>query len=97
MARIQIPIDVLTSRLNLQDRLSSLRSGSVASRFANLRPVSEFFDLKRLSKPANFAEAQSRLNYNLGYFSSNYSVLFVMLGIYALLNSPGSSFSLSSW
>lgn len=85
MARIQIPIDVLTSRLNIQDRLSSFRSGSIASRFANLRPISEFFDVKRLSKPANFGEAQSRVNYNLGYFSSNYAVVFVMLFLYALL------------
>ena len=85
MARIQIPLDALTSRLNLQDRLSSMRSGSLSGRFANLRPISEFLDVKRLSKPANFAEAQSRVNYNLGHFSSNYAVVFVMLFIYALL------------
>ncbi len=88
MARIQIPIEVLTSRLNLQDRFASLRSGTLGSRFSNLRPVSEFFDFKRLSKPANFADAQSRVNYNLGYFSSNYAVVFVMLCIYALLTNP---------
>ncbi|KAH8891869.1 prenylated rab acceptor PRA1 [Thozetella sp. PMI_491] len=88
MARIQIPIDVLTSRLNLGDRFASIRSGTVANRFSNLRPVSEFFDFKRLSKPANFADAQSRVNYNLGYFSSNYAVVFVMLCIYALLSNP---------
>jgi PRA1 family protein 1 len=85
MARIQIPVDVLTSRLNISERMSSLRSGSIGSRFANLRPISEFFDFKRLSKPANFAEMQSRLNYNLGHFSSNYAVVFSMLGVYALL------------
>lgn len=86
MARIQIPIDVLTSRLNLGDRLQGLRSGSIASRFSNLRPLSEFFEFGRVSKPANFAEAQSRVNYNLGHFSSNYAVVFVMLSIYALLS-----------
>jgi hypothetical protein len=85
MARIQIPIDVLTSRLNLGDRFASVRSQSLTSRFANLRPVSEFFDLKRISKPANFGEAQSRVNYNLSHFSSNYAVVFLMLSIYALL------------
>jgi hypothetical protein len=85
MARIQIPLDVLTSRLNLQDRFASIRSGSIASRFSNLRPISEFFDFKRLSKPQHFAEAQSRVNYNLGHFSSNYAVVFVMLCIYSLL------------
>ncbi|WYZ42567.1 hypothetical protein EsH8_VI_000266 [Colletotrichum jinshuiense] len=86
MARIQIPIEALTSRLNLSDRFNSMRSGGLSGRFANLRPVSEFFDLKRVSKPANFGEVQSRWNYNLSYFSSNYSAVFVMLSIYALLS-----------
>ncbi|KKY27031.1 putative prenylated rab acceptor 1 [Phaeomoniella chlamydospora] len=85
MARIQIPLDALTSRLNLGDRFSSYRNQSLGSRFANLKPVSEFLDLKRLSKPANFSEVQTRVNYNLGYFSSNYAVVFVMLSIYSLL------------
>lgn len=86
MARIQIPLDVLTSRLNLSDRFASLRSGSLGSRFTNLRPISEFLDFKRLSKPANFGEMQSRINYNLSHFSSNYAVIVAMLSIYALLN-----------
>ncbi|KOS18679.1 Prenylated Rab acceptor 1 [Escovopsis weberi] len=85
MPSIQIPLDVLTSRLNLGERLQGLRSGSLSGRFANLRPLSEFFDVKLLSKPANFGEVQSRLNYNLGHFSSNYAVVFVMLSIYTLL------------
>lgn len=88
MSRIQIPIDALTSRINFGDRLQSLRSTSISNRFANLRPISEFFDVKRLSKPANFAEAQSRVNYNLGHFSSNYAIIFVMLCIYSLLTNP---------
>ncbi|KAG9238574.1 PRA1 family protein-domain-containing protein [Amylocarpus encephaloides] len=85
MARMQIPLDLLTSRLNLSDRFAGVRSQSIAARFANLKPISEFFDLKRLSKPANFTEVQSRVNYNLGHFSSNYAVVFVMLSIYSLL------------
>ena len=85
MARINIPIDALTSRLNLGDRFGSMRSQSLAQRFTNLRPISEFFDFKRLSKPANFAAVQSRVNYNLGYFSSNYAALFLMLTIYSLI------------
>jgi hypothetical protein len=82
---ISIPLDVFTSRLNLSDRFAGIRSQSVTSRFANLKPISEFFDFKRLSKPANFSEAQSRVNYNLGHFSSNYAVVFAMLSIYSLL------------
>ncbi|KAJ5961051.1 Prenylated rab acceptor PRA1 [Penicillium vulpinum] len=80
---VSIPIDALTSRFG--DRFNSFRSTSLSSRFANLRPISEFLDIKRVSKPANFAEAQSRVNYNLAYFSSNYAVVFVMLSIYSLL------------
>jgi len=58
----------------------------VASRFANLKPISEFFDFRRLSKPQNLGEAQGRLNYNLGYFSSNYAGIIAMLSIYALIS-----------
>lgn len=85
MARINIPLDALTSRLNLQGRFDSVRSQSIANRFANLKPLSEFFDLKRLSKPRDFGDVQARVNYNLSYFSSNYAALFLMLGIYSLL------------
>ncbi|KAF9886208.1 hypothetical protein FE257_011931 [Aspergillus nanangensis] len=86
MSPLQIPIDAITSRFG--DRFNSVRSQSLGSRFANLRPVSEFFDFKRISKPANFGEVQSRVNYNLSYFSSNYVVVFVMLSIYSLLTNP---------
>ncbi|KAG5918753.1 hypothetical protein E4U42_006750 [Claviceps africana] len=85
MARIQVPLDALTSRLNLGDRFSGLTSGSLSGRFSNLRPISEFLDFKRLSKPTNFSDMQSRVNYNLGHFSSNYAIVFLMLSLYALL------------
>jgi hypothetical protein len=85
MARMNIPYEALTSRLNLGSRFESVRSQGLGTRFANLKPVSEFFDLKRLSKPQNFGEIQTRVNYNLSYFSSNYAVVFVILSIYSLL------------
>jgi hypothetical protein len=94
MARIQIPLDMLTSRLNIGERFSGLRNGGLSSRFANLRPVNEFFDFKRLSKPEDFGVMQSRVNYNLGHFSSNYAVVFVMLCIYALLTNPALLFTI---
>ncbi|PHH62015.1 hypothetical protein CDD81_7639 [Ophiocordyceps australis] len=84
MSRIQVPLDVLTSRLNIGQRFQGLRAGPLTGRFSNLRPMSEFFDFKRLSKPANFGDMQSRVNYNLSHFSSNYAVVFAMLSIYAL-------------
>lgn len=86
-ARFNIPIDVVTSRLNLGNRFEGIRSQSLTSRFSNLKPLSEFLDVRRISKPANFAEAQNRVNYNLSYFSSNYSCVFVMLTIYTLFTS----------
>jgi hypothetical protein len=85
MSRLSIPIDALTSRMNLSGRFDGLGAQSVTSRFANLKPIGEFFDFKRVSKPANFGEAQSRVNYNLSYFSSNYAAVFAMLSIYSLL------------
>jgi hypothetical protein len=85
MARINIPLDALTSRLNLQGRFDAVKSQSISNRFANLKPISEFLDLKRLSKPRDFGDVQNRVNYNLSYFSSNYAVVFVMLSIYSLL------------
>jgi len=85
MARINIPLDALTSRLNFQGRLDSVRSQSIANRFANLKPVSEFLNIKQVSKPQDMADLQTRINYNLSYFSSNYAVVFVMLSIYSLL------------
>ncbi|KAE8551635.1 hypothetical protein TMatcc_001606 [Talaromyces marneffei ATCC 18224] len=86
MAQFQIPVDLITSRFG--DRFQSLRSTSMSSRFANLKPISEFLDVKRISKPADFSEVQSRVNYNLSYFSSNYFVVFLMLSIYGLLTNP---------
>ncbi|KAG9206184.1 hypothetical protein G6514_004906 [Epicoccum nigrum] len=85
MSRFNIPISALTSRMDLSGRFDGLRSTSVSSRFANLRPIGEFLDFKRISKPANFGEAQGRINYNLSYFSSNYAAVFAMLSIYSLL------------
>ncbi|KAK3168022.1 hypothetical protein OEA41_004468 [Lepraria neglecta] len=85
MSRINIPIEVLTSRLNLGSRFEGVRSQSISTRFANLKPISEFLDFKRLSKPANFGDVQSRVNYNLSYFSSNYFAVALMLTIYSLL------------
>ncbi|KAL2885494.1 Prenylated Rab acceptor 1 [Ceratocystis lukuohia] len=85
MSRIQIPVELLTSRLGLTERLASFRSGPLTNRFSNMRPVSEFFDIKRFSKPAHFGEVQSRVNYNLGHFSTNYLICFILLSLYALL------------
>jgi hypothetical protein len=78
-------IDVITSRFNLNGRFDEMRSQSVMQRFSNLKPLSEFFNLRLVSKPNGWGEAQSRMSYNLSYFSSNYALLFVMFFIYSLI------------
>jgi hypothetical protein len=39
MSRLSIPIDALTSRMNLGGRFEGLRTQSITSRFTNLRPA----------------------------------------------------------
>lgn len=94
MARINIPLEALTSRLNLSSRFDSVGSQSLTNRFANLKPISEFLNIKRISKPRDFGEVQNRVNYNLSYYSSNYAVVFIMLSIYSLLNNLKLTFAI---
>jgi hypothetical protein len=41
--------------------------------------------VKRVSKPQSFGELQSRVTYNLNYFSTNYFLIVSMLSVYSLL------------
>ena len=50
-----------------------------------MRPPQDFFDFRRVSKPANFGEVQSRVSYNLGYFFANYVAIVGLLSVYALI------------
>ncbi|CAK9436124.1 uncharacterized protein LODBEIA_P06820 [Lodderomyces beijingensis] len=73
---------------NVQERfnLERLKTdfASVQQTISKLRPPQEFFDFRRISKPANFGEIQQRVSYNLGYFSANYLTIVAVLSIYAL-------------
>ncbi|CAM9024798.1 unnamed protein product [Wickerhamomyces anomalus] len=60
-------------------------AGSLQNKFSNIRPPQEFFDIKRLSKPTNFGDLQSRISYNLKYYQTNYAIIVSMLSIYSLL------------
>lgn len=60
-------------------------SGALSSRFANLKPITDFFDIKRISKPQGWGDAQSRIQFNLGYFSTNYAIVMALLSVYSLL------------
>lgn len=66
------------------DRIRSDVS-SLQNSISKLRPPQEFFDFRRISKPASFGEVQSRVGYNLGYFQANYLAVFSILSIYALV------------
>ncbi|KAF8252763.1 prenylated rab acceptor PRA1 [Wilcoxina mikolae CBS 423.85] len=85
MSRISIPISLISDRFGLNRFTEGTARMPLANRFSNIRPISEFFDFKRISKPANFGEIQSRAGYNLSYFASNYAVVFAVLSIYSLL------------
>ena len=59
--------------------------GGIRGRLAQLKGVRDFFDVRRMSKPTGWGDAQSRISYNLRYFSGNYSLLLALLVVYALL------------
>ncbi|SCV00957.1 LAME_0G13080g1_1 [Lachancea meyersii CBS 8951] len=58
---------------------------SMQSKLSTLRPAQEFFNVKKVSKPQNFGELQSRVAYNLRHFSTNYALIVGLLSIYTLL------------
>ncbi|KAI8982375.1 PRA1 family protein-domain-containing protein [Mycotypha africana] len=56
-------------------------------RLANIRPLGDFFDRHRFSFTTNFHTISQRWNYNLQYFSANYFLIILALGIYAIITS----------
>lgn len=55
------------------------------TRLGTLRSPAEFFDVHRISRPADLNQATSRISYNTRYFSGNYGLIVAMLAVYALL------------
>lgn len=72
-----------TDRLSIERIKADL--GSLQNTISKVRPPQEFLDYRRLSKPANFGEIQSRVGYNLGYFQANYIAIVSLLSVYALV------------
>jgi len=83
MSRLSIPISMISDRINF----SRFQNTSITSRYHSLRPLTDFFDFKRVSRPENLSEAQSRISFNIGHFSSNYTLVFVLLSIYTVFQS----------
>lgn len=73
----------ISERLSL-DKIKADVS-SLQTKLSKVRPPQEFLDYRRLSKPANLGEIQSRVGYNLGYFQGNYIAMISVLSIYALV------------
>ncbi|CEH16333.1 Prenylated rab acceptor 1 [Ceraceosorus bombacis] len=57
-------------------------------RLSHLRPLNEFFDHQRISKPNDLNEATQRITYNTRHFSGNYAVVVGILTVYGLITSP---------
>jgi len=58
------------------------------TRLSALRPPNEFFDHNRISRPADFNQAVTRISYNTRYFSGNYGLIVGVLAVYALVTNP---------
>ena len=74
-----LEIDLL---LTCTTRMRLVRCGHVSP---TSKPPQDFFDVRRVSKPRGFGEIQSRVNFNLSYFSTNYAIIFALLSIYSLI------------
>lgn len=78
LAQLSVPAGSLSMGEN--SSLSGIRN-----KFSQLKGPKDFFDLHRMSKPAGLVDAQSRVSFNLRYFSANYSLVLAVLVLYALL------------
>ncbi|KAB5589115.1 hypothetical protein CTheo_7444 [Ceratobasidium theobromae] len=67
--------------LKVPEYMKSLRE----TRLSAMRGPREFFDVQRISRPADLNQATSRISYNTRYFSGNYGVIVAILAVYALL------------
>ncbi|QRV79090.1 prenylated Rab acceptor 1 [Ceratobasidium sp. AG-Ba] len=67
--------------MRVPEYLKNLRE----TRLSALRGPQEFFDVQRVSRPADMNQATSRISYNTRYFSGNYGVIAAILAVYALL------------
>ncbi|EGN99679.1 hypothetical protein SERLA73DRAFT_72477 [Serpula lacrymans var. lacrymans S7.3] len=70
--------------LRVTDAMKSFRE----TRLSALRPPTEFFDYHRISRPADFNQATSRISYNTRYFSGNYGLIVAVLAVYAVIANP---------
>ncbi|WFD47143.1 Prenylated Rab acceptor 1 [Malassezia furfur] len=70
--------------LQVRDRFKDFRE----TRLSTVRPLNEFVDYNRISRPRDTNEAVQRLTYNTRHFSGNYAVVIVLLAVYGLIMAP---------
>jgi len=70
--------------MRVTETLKSIRE----TRLSALRSPTEFFDVHRFSRPADTTQAVSRITYNTRYFSGNYTLIALVLAVYAVITSP---------
>ncbi|KAJ6625451.1 putative ER to Golgi transport-related protein [Mycena sp. CBHHK59/15] len=68
--------------MRVSDSIRSFRE----ARLSALRTPTEFFDVQRISRPADMNSATSRISYNTRYFSGNYLLIIIVLAIYAIFS-----------
>lgn len=76
---------ILSTMMSLPQTLKGIFT---KERLSSLRPIGEFFDYQRISRPQDLNEATQRITYNTRHFSANYLVLIGLLAVYGLLTSP---------
>lgn len=72
----------LLTMATVPERIRSMRQ----ERLSSLRPLGEFFDHQRISRPQDTNEAFQRITYNTRHFSGNYAVIVALLTIYGMIN-----------
>ncbi|KAF7306045.1 PRA1 family protein [Mycena chlorophos] len=80
----------MESLLRVTDAVRNFREAKLSA----LRSPTEFFDVQRISRPADMNTAVSRISYNTRYFSGNYGLIVAVLAVYALLTNLWLFFSL---
>ncbi|WOO79325.1 PRA1-like protein [Vanrija pseudolonga] len=67
-----------------QEHVRSLKE----TRLGAFRPVGEFFDVTRISRPKDWSDYMKRASYNIRYFSANYVIIIALLAVYSLITNP---------
>lgn len=70
--------------MQLPERVRALRE----TRLASLRPLGEFADYHRVSRPRDTNEAIQRITYNTRHFAANYALIILVLSVYGLVTAP---------